>query len=139
MPTICGIELKGNAAIVVLLQGEASDFTILSTKAKKITLIDSNQQEDVKAFYNAIHAFLEAHKVDAIGIKGRATKGKFAGGAVSFKIEGLLQQSNYPVSILAGATLKAKLKDKELDCSAINNYQIEAMKVAYCLLLQAAS
>jgi len=136
MPKTCGIEIKGSSAIVVLLEGVADNFKVLPTEFKKINLEDSNNQADVKAFSAVINSFLKTHNFDSIGIKARGTKGKFAGGAVSFKIEGLLQNTDYPVSIIKGASMKAKLKDIAVEFTGVNNYQIEAMKVAYYLLLE---
>jgi len=136
MPKTCGIEIKGNSAIVVVLEGVADNFKVLPTEFKKTNLEDSNNQAAVKSFSRVMNDFLKAHNIDSIGIKARATKGKFAGGAVSFKMEGLIQNTDFPVSIIKGATIKAKLKDKAVAFPEVNKYQIEAMKVAYCLLLE---
>ena len=136
MPRTCGIDLKGNAAIVVILEGEPDNFKIISTEFKKIKLEDSTNQEDVQSFSSAINSFFKANNIDKIGIKGRATKGKFAGGSVSFKMEGLIQNTDFSVSLIPGATLKSKLKNQEVEFVGVNNYQIEAMKIAYYLLLE---
>ena len=136
MARICGIELKGNAAIVVILEGEPDNFKILPTKLKKIKLEDSTSQEDVQSFSKAINSFFKINKIDRIGIKGRATKGKFAGGSVSFKMEGLIQNTDFSVSIIHGLTMKSKLKNQDVEFVGVLNYQIEAMKMAYCLMLE---
>ncbi len=139
MPKICGIEIKGSTAIIVVLEGDADNFKVIPTEFKKIALEDSNNQAAVKSFYKVISDFFKENNFDSIGIKERATKGKFSGGAPTFKMEGLIQLSDFPVSLIHGRTLKAKLKEKELDFTEVNNYQIEAMKVAYCLLLEGAN
>ena len=136
MSKTCGIEIKGNSAIVVVLEGVADNFKVLPTEFKKTNLNDSNNQADVKLFSRVINIFLAANNFDSIGIKARATKGKFAGGATSFKMEGLIQNTDFPVSIIKGSTMKAKLKDITLAFTEVNKYQMEAMKVAYCLLLE---
>lgn len=136
MSKICGVDLKGNAAIVVVLEGTSDNFKVIPTEFKKINLDDSNNQESVKSFSTAINNFFKAHDFDRIGVKGRATKGKFAGGSVSFKMEGLIQNTDFSVSIINGATLKAKLKNQEIEFTGVNMYQVEAMKVAYCLMLE---
>jgi len=96
---ICGIELKGNDAILVSINTNGDTFEILESKTKKT----------------------------------RAKKGKFAGGSVSFKIEGILQNSSYPVHLYSGAKMKSKLKNKEIDTTTINAYQVEALRAAICL------
>ena len=138
MPKTCGIEIKGNSAIVVVLEGVADNFKVLPTEFKKTNLDDSNNQAAVKSFSRVINDFLKANNFDSIGIKARATKGKFAGGAISFKMEGLIQNTDFPVSIIKGTSIKAKLKDTAVAFPEVNKYQIEAMKVAYCLLLEEA-
>ncbi len=135
MPKTCGIEIKGNSAIVVVLEGEPDNFKVIPTEFKKTNLNDSNNQEDVKSFSNVISSFFKAHNFDKIGIKERATKGKFAGGPTSFKIEGLIQNTDFPVSIIHGLTMKSMLKNLDVEFTGVNNYQVEAMKVAYCLML----
>lgn len=139
MPKTCGIEIKGSTAIIVVLEGEPDKVRIIPTEFKKLNLDDSTNQDDVKAFSTVINNFFNTNNFNRIGIKGRATKGKFAGGSTSFKIEGLIQLTNFPVSLISGRTLKSKLKNHEVDCSGVNNYQVEAMKLAYCLLLEETS
>ena len=45
----------------------------------------------MRAFQSALYAFSREHEIDTFVIKTRAKKGKMAGGAVSFKIETLIQ------------------------------------------------
>ena len=84
---ICGIELKANNAILVLL--EEKEF--IDLKIKKITLEDDENQENIRKFCNEFLSFLEQNDVEKVVIKKRAKKGNFAGGAVTFKMEGLIQ------------------------------------------------
>lgn len=136
MPKVCGIEIKGNSAIVVVIDGVQDNFSIIETSFKKTTLYDTNSQEDVRSFYTTIMNFFKANNFDRIGVKARATKGSFAGGSTSFKIEGLIQNSDYPVELIHVNTVKARLKNTDLDFTGVNNYQVEAMKVAYCLIIE---
>jgi len=130
---ICGIELKGNDAILVSINANGDTFEILESKTKKIKMKDSDIQADVIAFSREMYAYLDSQGYDQIAIKARAKKGKFAGGSVSFKIEGILQNSSYPVHLYSGAKMKSKLKNKEIDTSTINAYQVEALRAAICL------
>ena len=136
MAKVCGIEIKGSAAIIVVLEGTTTDFKVIPTKFKKLSLADSTNQADVKAFYQTINEFFKTHQFDKIGIKARGTKGKFAGGATTFKIEGLIQLAAVPsVILMHGATIKAKLKKETVVFDGVNSYQLEAMRLGYCLLL----
>lgn len=135
----CGIDLKGNDAILVSLEGNSESYTITNQDVKKISLKDPNSQDDVKEFYNQITEFFNQNNFDQIGIKARATKGKFAGGPTSFKMEGLIQNTNALVSILPSPTIKSKLKNKinnnQIDLSAVNKYQEDSLYVALFLML----
>lgn len=129
---ICGIELKGNNVIIASLLFDGTDYTIINKDVKKIVLKETDQQSDVQEFSKELYSFFDSVGFDAIAIKGRAKKGKFAGGSVSFKIEGVIQNSKYPVVIFPGATIKAKLKNTEIDASEVNGYQEEALRAAVC-------
>ncbi|MFT4535051.1 MAG: hypothetical protein ACJA1A_001592 [Saprospiraceae bacterium] len=129
---ICGIELKGNDAVIVSLLFDGNAYTFIKKEIKKIKLKDTDEQTDVKEFTNELYSFFDSVGFNAISIKGRAKKGKFAGGSVSFKIEGIIQNSKFPVKIFPGATIKAKLKNTEIDSSQINGYQEEALRAAIC-------
>ncbi|MBT8219612.1 MAG: DUF3010 family protein, partial [Bacteroidia bacterium] len=59
----------------------------------------------------------------------------FAGGALSFKMEGLIQLSDYEIQIIHGTRLRNKLKQHDPSFGNIHSYQQEAARVAYYLLL----
>ncbi len=135
MAKVCGIEIKGSVAIFVVLEGTTTDFKVIPTEFKKLNLADSTRQADVKVFYQTISAFFETYQFEKIGIKARGTKGKFAGGATTFKIEGLIQlAANASVTLMHGATIKARLKKETVVLEGVNSYQLEAMRLGYCLL-----
>lgn len=131
---VCGIEIKGNNAILSCLNGDSESCEVISNEIKKIELSDSKIQKNVRSFSNAINQFFKEMNFDRIAIKARAEKGKFAGGATSFKIEGLIQNTDYDVEIIHGATIKSKLKGIEIDFSIVNKYQEEALKLATLLI-----
>lgn len=126
----CGIELKSNTAIIVSLEIEDKDYKYIATKVKKIKLEDSKSQKATQAFRHDFDVFFQQNNFTKIGIKERMKKGKFAGGADSFKMEGILQTLDYPIEIIHTATVKAKIKDMILKTDEINGYQEEALKVA---------
>lgn len=84
---ICGIELKANNMILVILD----NGKFMDLKIKKITLENDEQQEDIRQFCNEFLLFLEENTIEKVVIKKRAKKGTFAGGVVTFKMEGLIQ------------------------------------------------
>ena len=132
----CGIELKGNEARIVVIEGNPEDYVVVSTGFTRIVLDDPKNQDEVRFFYNEFVAFLEDGDFDRIGIKERVSRGRFAGGTTTFKIEGLIQNTEFPIEIIHASKIKTRLKDTELDISAIHDYQIEAMRVAYYLMLE---
>ena len=84
---ICGIELKANNAIFVLID----DRKFIDLKTKKLTIENDETKEDIRKFCNEFLLFLEENQVEKVVIKKRAKKGTFAGGAVTFKLEALIQ------------------------------------------------
>jgi len=89
MSRICGIELKSSTAILVVLETEGAIF--VDIELKKISLEDDESGDSIKAFYTAMINFIKENQVDAVVVKKRAKKGRMAGGAISFKMEALIQ------------------------------------------------
>ena len=131
---VCGIELKGSNAIFTCLEGDGVDHHFIAENTRKIGLDDSKVQQDIKDFSSAINSFFEEMKFDRIAIKARAEKGRFAGGAVSFKMEGLIQNCDFPVEVVHVASIKSKLKGVEIDLTSVKKYQEESLKLATYLL-----
>ena len=130
----CGIELKSNEARIVSIEvDEAGEYNYIATQTKKIKLNDSKSQEATTSFKDAFNKFFQDNNFNQIGIKERMKRGKFAGGADSFKMEGIIQTLDFPIEILHTATVKAKIKEKNLKTDEINAYQEEALKVALSL------
>ena len=138
MSKTCGIELKKNEARIVVLEGNPEDYIVVSTGITKIALDDPKNQDEVRFFYNECVAFLEEGDFDRIGIKERISRGRFAGGTTTFKIEGLIQNTEFPVEIIHSSKIKSKLKDVDLDISMVEDYQVEAMRLAYYLMMEGA-
>lgn len=89
---ICGMELKSNYAVLALIDFDEDDIIdYIDLKIKKIVLEDDENSEEVKEFYNSINEFLSNNSVNKVVIKKRSKKGTFSGGAVTFKMEGLIQ------------------------------------------------
>ena len=131
----CGIELKSNEARIVSIEtDENDDYKFIASNTKKIKLNDSKTQEATKSFKQAFIKFFQDNSFDKIAIKERMKRGNFAGGADSFKMEGILHTLDFPIEILHTATIKAKIKEKELKTENLNSYQEEALKTALSLI-----
>ncbi len=131
---VCGIELKSNEARIVVLEGHIESYDIVQLDTNKFKLEDSKDQKAVQQFRDQILEFFKWQDFDCVGIKERITKGRFAGGAISFKIEGLIQTSDCPVQLVHNMSMKSALKEVDFDPTLVKKYQEEALKVAIYLL-----
>jgi len=131
---VCGIELKSNEARIVALEGHHENHEIIKTEYDKVKLVDSKDQKEVQTFRATMLEFFAYHDFDIIGIKERITKGRFAGGAISFKMEGLIQTADDKVMLVHNMSMKSTLKDVELFTDGLKKYQEEAYRVALFLL-----
>ena len=131
----CGIELKGDEARVIAIEASEDDFTVVPLAIDKFKIKDPASQEEIQSFAAAFQTFLAAGNFDGIGIKGRMTKGRFAGGSTSFKMEGIIQSMPFIVSIINPATIRARLKEKEVLLTGCKEYQAEALKVVLTMIL----
>ncbi len=125
---ICGIELKANNVILVIV----NDNNYIETKIKKLTLEDDERQEDIRKFCNEFLDFLEKNNIEKIQIKKRAKKGTFAGGAVTFKLEGLIQLNPLcSVDLISSASLaNFSKKNNIIFPENLKKYQEEAYLTA---------
>lgn len=135
---ICGVELSGSDAVVCLLNLDMGQFSLPESNVRRITLKKNHTREDLKAFQAAFAEFLAEHDVKKVAIKERMPKGKFAGGAISFKMEAALQlmpEPNVEVSLLSPATIKATLSAKPLPVpfaeTGLKMFQETAFVAAY--------
>ncbi len=125
---ICGIELKSNiASLVVINDGEYIDL-----KIKKIILENDENQDDIRKFCNEFLLFLEQSFIDKVVIKKRAKKGNFAGGPVTFKMEGLIQLNPLcEVELISAQTISSFEKKNEIvKPKELKKYQEQAFLAA---------
>lgn len=129
---ICGIELKANNAILVVLKN--SEY--IETTIKKITIEDDEKQEDIRKFCNEFLDFLQKNEIEKIFIKKRAKKGTFSGGAVTFKIEGLIQLNPFcSVDLVSAQTVSTFEKKNQIEFpKELKKYQEQAYLIALCNL-----
>lgn len=133
---VCGIELKRNQALCVVLRGTPDSYIIEHDDCARFVLENSKDQEAVKIFRDELFNYFSYQDFAAIGIKERASKGRFSGSPISFKIEGLMQTSDYQIKIVHSASLASKIKEVLLEYDQLKKQQHKAFELAYYLLMQ---
>ncbi|MFK7880667.1 DUF3010 family protein [Roseobacter sp.] len=89
---ICGCEISAKEVrLAVVYLNDESNLEMLRLKTTRIELEDDTSEADLRSFLADLQAFSREHEIDTFVIKTRAKKGRMAGGAVSFKIETLIQ------------------------------------------------
>ena len=129
---ICGIELKANNVILVVLKNNE----YIDIKIKKIVLEDDEKQEDIRKFCNEFLDFLQKNEIEKVFIKKRAKKGTFSGGAVTFKLEGLIQLNPLcSVDLISTQTIGSFEKKNQIEFpKELKKYQEQAYLTALCNL-----
>ena len=127
---ICGIEIKAKQVILVVLK----DKEYCELKVKKIELENDEEQLSIREFCNDFLVFLKENQIEKIYIKKRAKKGTFSGGAVTFKIEALIQLNpQTSVELLASQKISSFEKKNEiLFPKELKKYQEQAYLTALC-------
>ena len=127
---ILGIELKSSTIIAVLLEDQQ-----IQEFPNKIELKDSYDSDEVRQLSKKLNDLFTKADIDQVIIKKRMEKGKFAGGAASFKLEGLIQLStDKPVSFITGTQIKSFEKKADVDLSQVKKYQEQAYLAALTLI-----
>ncbi|MDX9900179.1 MAG: DUF3010 family protein [Aliarcobacter sp.] len=129
---ICGIELKANNVILVVLKNNE----YIDIKIKKIVLEDDEKQEDIRKFCNEFLDFLQKNEIKKVFIKKRVKKGAFSGGAVTFKLEGLIQLNPLcSVDLISSQSISTFEKKNQIEFpKELKKYQEQAYLTALCNL-----
>lgn len=135
---ICGVELTGSDAVVCLLNLDRGQFTLPECKVRKLSLTKNHTREDLKQFQAAFAELMAEHGVSSVAIKERMPKGKFAGGAISFKLEAAIQlipDTGLEVRLLPPALIKSTLAANPLPIpfaeTGLKVFQETAFTAAY--------
>jgi hypothetical protein len=99
---ICGVELSGSDAVVCFLALDRGQFTLPECKVRKLSLKKNHTGRDLKQFQAEFAGLMVRQAVTSVAIKERMPKGKFAGGAISFKLEAAIQ-------LISGHELEVKM------------------------------
>jgi hypothetical protein len=135
----CGVELKGNEAIICIMSKENELYDVPHTRVQKILLDDAGDAEQVQKFQFTFAKLMEDYKVTHVLIKGRALKGKFSGGPIGFKLEAAIQLiSELEVNILSSTFIKKELARSQVDIdfrdTGLKQYQESAFESVFAYL-----
>ena len=112
---VCGVELKGNDANIVVMSKADGLYDLPHIRVPRISIKDGSDQEEVRKFQFTFKKLLEDYQIDKIVIKGRALKGKFAGGGIGFKLEAALQLiEGIDAEIISASTIKTTLAKTQI-------------------------
>ncbi len=133
---ICGVELTGNDAVICLLQLDNQQFNLPDCRVRKITLPKDHTREDLQYFQSTFVKLMNDYGVSKVAIKERAPKGKFAGGAIGFKLEAAIQLiADLDVVVLSQKDIKLGLSENSLPITfaetGLKVFQEPAFTVAY--------
>lgn len=135
---ICGVELTGSDAVVCLLNLDQGQFSLPECKVRKVSLKKNHTREDLQQFQTDFAVVMTEYGVKKAVIKERMPKGKFAGGAISFKMEAAIQLIAEPeldVVLLTPSLIKSTLAAKPLPVdfseTGLKVFQEAAFVVAY--------
>ena len=129
---ICGIELKANNVILLVLE----DGKYIDIKIKKLIIEDDEKQEDIRKFCNEFLDFLQKNEIGKVFIKKRAKKGTFSGGAITFKLESLIQLNPFcSVELISAQSISTFEKKNQIEFpKELKKYQEQAYLTTLCNL-----
>lgn len=138
----CGIEIKSNEAIVCLLTLTDGVFHLPDCRTRRLTLADTSAK-GLKSFQNTFAKLVEDYKIDAVIIRQRQSKGKFAGSAIGFKLEAAIELINdLDVKIYSPTDIKESLRKNPIAVpfseTGLKQFQEPAFTTAYAWLMSDA-
>ena len=136
---VCGVELKGNDAVICLMLFEKGLYTLLECRVKKISISDAKDKQQLQKFQFDFAKLMADYQVDHVVIKERMTRGKFAGGSVSFKLEASIQLiENLNVTLISTAKIKETLKNSDtgmnFNDTGLKQFQEQAFMTGFSYL-----
>lgn len=89
---VCGCEISASEVrLAIVHRTVEGSIEMLRLKPTRIELEDDTSETDLRSFLAELQEFSRENEIDTFAVKTRAQKGRMAGGAVSFKIETLIQ------------------------------------------------
>ena len=139
---VCGVDLNSNDANLCLLSLEDELFQLPDFRSRRLTLPGSHSASDLRYFQQTFAKLMQDYQVDKVVIRQRPMKGKFAGGAVGFKLEAAIELiADLDVIILSPTDIKESIKRNPIAVpfteTGLKAYQETAFNTAYAYLMQA--
>jgi hypothetical protein len=140
---VCGIEIKSNEAVLCLLSLADGVFHLPDCRTRRLTLADTSAK-GLKNFQATFAKLIEDYKIDAVIIKQRQSKGKFAGSAIGFKLEAAIELINdLDVTIYSPTDIKESLRKNPIAVpfseTGLKQFQEPAFTTAYAWLMSRAN
>jgi len=131
---VCGIEMYGSEACLVILDGTKDEFTHRNIQPKKLKLANDENGVEIRAFKDSLYAYFRENQVEYVVIKKRSGKGGYSGGPVGFKMEAIAQlYTDTQVDLLSPQTISAALRrNAPTSPPSILKYQKSAFETAFC-------
>ncbi|GHF81661.1 DUF3010 family protein [Thalassotalea marina] len=136
---VCGVELKGNDAILCVMSKANGLYDLPHIRVPKISINDAADAEQVRKFKFTFEKLLADYQIDKVVIKGRALKGKFAGGPVGFKLEAAIQLiDSVETEIVSATFVKTALAKTQVSIdfrdTGLKKFQETAFQTAFAYL-----
>ena len=133
---ICGLDLTGSEAVICLLGKGKNDFNLPDCRVRKLVLKKLHTAEDLRQFQLEFAKLMSEYSVEKVVIRERMPKGKFAGGAISFKIEAAIQLiQDLEVTLMQPSQIKSALSENPLSIkfaeTELKIFQEAAFNTAY--------
>jgi len=137
---VCGVDLKGNEANVVLLSLIDGLFHVPDCRTRRLTLADTSAK-GLKSFQSTFAKLVADYKIDAVIIRQRQSKGKFAGSAIGFKLEAAIELiEGLEVVVFSPTDIKESLRRNPIAVpfsdTGLKQFQETAFTTAYAWLMQ---
>jgi hypothetical protein len=138
---VCGVELSSNDVNVCLLSLEEEVFQLPDFRSRRITLTNINSSKDLRYFQQTFAKLMSDYSIDTVVIRQRPMKGKFAGGAVGFKLEAAIELiDGLEVEIMSPTDIKASLKRNPVHIpfaeTGLKMFQEVAFQTAFAYLMK---
>ena len=133
---ICGVDLTGSEAVICLLVQGKGELNLPDCRVRKLVLKKRHTGEDLRQFQLEFAKLMSEYSVDKVVIRERMPKGKFAGGAISFKLEAAIQLiPDLEVTLISTSQIKSALLENPLSIkysdTGLKVFQEIAFKTAY--------
>lgn len=138
---VCGVEINSNDVNLCLLSLTDEIFELPDCRSRRLTLTDINSTRELRYFQQTFAKLMQDYHVDRVVIRQRPMKGKFAGGAVGFKLEAAIELiSDLDVIIMSTTDIKESLKRNPIQIdyaeTDLKAFQEVAFNTAYAHLMK---